>query len=64
MMAKRRYWNVVLEGKIVGDPFGQYGMLPVSVLAETAEEAERVALEQENDPEVVTELKVLFTRPD
>jgi len=59
----KRYWTVVLEGKIVGDPLGQYGMLPVEVMAETAEEAEAVALEQENDPSVVTELKVLFTRP-
>lgn len=60
---KKRYWTVALEGKIVGDPLGQYGMLPVQVMAYTAEEAERVALAQESDPDVVTEVKVLFVRP-
>lgn len=59
----RRYWTVVLEGKIMTDHLGQYGLLPVSVEANTAEEAEKIALEQENDQTVVTELKVLFTLP-
>lgn len=56
-----RYWNVTLAGKITGDPLGQYGMSSVCIYARTAEEAGRLALEQEKD--TATELKIMFTRP-
>lgn len=56
----RRYWAVTMDGKLTDDHLGQHGMLTEVVYAETAQEAERLAME---GAEGATELKILFTRP-
>lgn len=62
----KRHWIVGLDGVMVGYILdhvpGQHAMLHVEVEADTAQEAEAIALAQENDPDVITDLKVISTR--